>query len=399
LLKSIRAGIANGLVAAYYSLSGSRYGAAMLVSLVGHILYILTSSESFGIDHHIYQRVADHIKMADALWACGVFEGSYWPPLFPTYLAIVQNYLGESVILFRLLNLAQLTVAAILFEQMARRLIPETLARWTALLLFNSMILYFFTMYYKYELLAMFLLVVSCWAVVGRDRLSFILALMGGVSLGLAILTSGRLILFAPLVLWYIWKSSSTQRWRHTLLLAIGLLVTIGPWTARNYYCHDRLILLTTNGGINFYTGFLENASGSYERPEDFAPPYDAVALDDQSTWYRAGWEHITNDPWRALRLILMKVNLTWRIHYADNAIFYPAFWIAIFLLVRLLPPDRKHEAQLIKRLMLVHTIVHALFIARYYLCGADSAAGLSGRDGWHLSTIQTTATGQGSVI
>jgi 4-amino-4-deoxy-L-arabinose transferase-like glycosyltransferase len=39
------------------------------------------------------------------------------------------------------------------------------------------------------------------------------------------------------------------------ILLAIGALVVIAPWTARNYQQHGRLVLIASEGGITFWTG------------------------------------------------------------------------------------------------------------------------------------------------
>jgi hypothetical protein len=39
------------------------------------------------------------------------------------------------------------------------------------------------------------------------------------------------------------------------MLIAVGALIVIVPWTARNYQEHGRIVLIASEGGITFWTG------------------------------------------------------------------------------------------------------------------------------------------------
>jgi 4-amino-4-deoxy-L-arabinose transferase-like glycosyltransferase len=45
------------------------------------------------------------------------------------------------------------------------------------------------------------------------------------------------------------------RRARWAMLVAVGAILVIAPWTARNYREHQRLVLIASEGGITFWTG------------------------------------------------------------------------------------------------------------------------------------------------
>ena len=78
------------------------------------------------------------------------------------------------------------------------------------------------------------------------------LVLLSGVLGGLAALTRPLTLVF--LVLASFWLA--TYRPRHlAALLVVGALVTIGPWTVRNIREHQRFIIVSAQGGANFWIG------------------------------------------------------------------------------------------------------------------------------------------------
>ena len=73
-----------------------------------------------------------------------------------------------------------------------------------------------------------------------------------GVVGGLAALTRPAHIVFLGLVgLWLL----AARRYSWAVLVALGALATIGPWTIRNYMTYGRPVLIASEGGITFWTG------------------------------------------------------------------------------------------------------------------------------------------------
>lgn len=83
-----------------------------------------------------------------------------------------------------------------------------------------------------------------------RDRAR--LALLAGVCAGAAVLVRPSLLFFLLLAgPWWVWK----RRWVPVAALALGSLLVIGPWTARNFSEHGRFVLVASEGGVTFWTG------------------------------------------------------------------------------------------------------------------------------------------------
>ena len=76
--------------------------------------------------------------------------------------------------------------------------------------------------------------------------------LMTGVLGGLAALTRPVHVFYLIAVgAWLLLRRSV----RSAMLVAVGALVVIAPWTMRNYHEHGRLVLIASEGGITFWTG------------------------------------------------------------------------------------------------------------------------------------------------
>ncbi len=355
----------------YHGLTARRFWVAIGLSTVAHLILVLVYETHPGIDGVTYQRIARTLVETGNLFACGAFDGAYWPPLFCIYLGGLYTLFGEAQGLVMVLNVVTALAVTLVSLPYLRRIFGQAIALWSSLLFYNSMIVYFFTLYYKYELMtALFLGICLALLLADRER-SPGRTFVAGLALGLAALATGRVLALVPPLLYWIAARPGAGGWRPILLQAVlfvgGLVIMVAPWTTRNYICFDRFVPITSNSGINFYMGFNEVADGSYRHNDKWPAPYDHTPKADNATFYQGGLDYIRAHPGRAVELILRKVNIMWRIHYFDSAFFYPFFWIAVFGLHRLLGRERRSQARTIQLLFLAYTLIHCLFIARYY--------------------------------
>jgi 4-amino-4-deoxy-L-arabinose transferase-like glycosyltransferase len=73
-----------------------------------------------------------------------------------------------------------------------------------------------------------------------------------GLLAGVAVLVRPAMLFFLLLAgLWLI----ARRRWALLAALALASLAVVGPWTARNYREHGRLVLVASEGGLTFWTG------------------------------------------------------------------------------------------------------------------------------------------------
>ena len=116
------------------------------------------------------------------------------------------------------------------------------------------------------------------------------------------------------------------KRKLHKIILLVGVaLLTILPWSIRNYVVSDgRIIPLSAAGGINLWTGtsefnyrmytsttkdtYMKALADYYEFLKDYTNnyPYKTEAEWD-SHWWKRGIEEISSNPFRSTKLLLFK--------------------------------------------------------------------------------------------
>ena len=136
--------------------------------------------------------------------------------------------------------------------------------------------------------------------------------LVCGVMFGIASIVVPSVLLFAALIpIGLLWKFSSRQRWTYTAVFLVGMALSIGPVAVRNHIVGGDSVLISYNGGINFYIG--NNAD--YERTVAIGPGWEwdeLVTLQPDlhnasfrkvGYFMRRGWDYITGDTigWIAL--------------------------------------------------------------------------------------------------
>jgi 4-amino-4-deoxy-L-arabinose transferase-like glycosyltransferase len=111
--------------------------------------------------------------------------------------------------------------------------------------------------------LLLFYLAMIVWL---RDRPSPFLALIAGLLLGLGLLARFMFIGLLPITFLWLWLNRPKSLKLITVLSGLILLfalLTMLPWTVRNYRVHQRLVPVATNGGFVFWNGNNPFTTGS----------------------------------------------------------------------------------------------------------------------------------------
>ena len=163
------------------------------------------------------------------------------------------------------------------------------------------------------------------------ERPSLLAALATGVSLGLAVLCRPTFAVWAaitlPTLVWLLPRD--TRRLSMTAVVILATVMTIAPWTLRNWIQFGRPIITTTHGG---HTLALANNPEFYEHLRT-APnqPWDAedfnraalnlrlghtsaAELEDNRDGYALAWQTIRDEPWMFLRACLFRESRLWGI-------------------------------------------------------------------------------------
>lgn len=161
-----------------------------------------------------------------------------------------------------------------------------------------------------------------------------------GLSLGLATLTRATALAVLPVIFAWLWLRSKNAIWHDVikpfiLILLVAFLVIL-PWTVRNYLVHREFILISSNGGLNFWIGNNEKATGEYAFPsgtnlELFIRSLSLNEAQMDRLYYQEAFGFIHDHPRQFLRLLVRKTLYFWlfRPNIGSN---YPNAGKAVFL-------------------------------------------------------------------
>ncbi|MCS7290787.1 MAG: glycosyltransferase family 39 protein, partial [Roseiflexus sp.] len=260
-------------------------------------------------DPEEYYRAAIHILYG------GYHDTGKWlrPPVYPAFLALLLPLAGMNVAGALLLQAYVLSIGTLAFYAFGAQLFGRAVGLVTALLaaLFVPLASYASSLYA--EALFVTLLVLGL-ALLDRalTRRSIWAAFGTGATLALAALTRAVGLYLIPLAaVWIAWQArqdrrSEAQHYPLAIFLILGATLVIGPWAARNYLAHGRVILSDTNGGISMWYGTVrddaEQAAG-----EALLASVPNLA-DRQLLALQMAWENMRDDPARFLTRMRFKI-------------------------------------------------------------------------------------------
>jgi len=140
-----------------------------------------------------------------------------------------------------------------------------------------------------------------------------------GVVGGLAALTRPAHLFFLLLLgLWLLTR----RRLRDAVLIAVGALLVIAPWTVRNVREYGRFVLIASEGGITFWTGNHPLSPGEGDLAANPAIKRDNQRLraahvglspeELEVVYYREAMRAIARDPVWWMSLLVRKAFYTW---------------------------------------------------------------------------------------
>lgn len=217
---------------------------------------LYSRSGGWALDAADYDRLAQGLLAGEGYTNCG--EPTAWrPPAYPLFLAAVYALFGPSYTVVRLLQAAMGAAVVALLTGWGGRVFGARagvlsglaaafypwLIFWSSELLTESL----------YGLLAMSA-VLAWWRMSEDEPVPAWLGPVAGLAGGAACLTRPvflpALAGLAALTLLY-----RHRRWREVLAGLLCAAAVIAPWTVRNRAVLGEAVLISTNGGYNFYLG------------------------------------------------------------------------------------------------------------------------------------------------
>lgn len=135
------------------------------------------------------------------------------------------------------------------------------------------------------------------------------------VFLGAAVLLRPQSILFAPVLGYLSVRGKLRKRVVAAVLVSLGCLSIVAPWTLRNCDKMDRCVFVSANGGWNLLIGTFREGKGAWvpidgaRVPQECRNVFQEAAKDE--CFGRAGRRRILEDPWRWIALVPAKLRAT----------------------------------------------------------------------------------------
>ncbi|MFQ5807247.1 MAG: tetratricopeptide repeat protein [Phycisphaerae bacterium] len=309
--------------------------AIVLVAFVLRTIYILQLQASPYFSVHVMDPQYHH-EWARAFAAGEVFwNGPYFrAPLYPWFLGAIYWLFGpDNALAPRIVQAALGSLSCGLLYLIGRRVFSRTVG----VIAGFAAATYWVFLYYDVELLIPVLIVfldlvllrLLLWA---RDRRSLLLWGTCGFVLGLSTIARPNILLLVlALVVWIL--VLHRPDWRRAVgsatCLFVGCMLPILPITIRNYVVGDDLVLIASQGGVNFYIGNNPHSDGMSAiikgDPGQWQACYDAqIARAQQalghppmasevSRWYsRQALRFMCEQPGRAAAHMLKKLAYFW---------------------------------------------------------------------------------------
>lgn len=268
-------------------------------------------------------------------WASLIASGDIWTnapyfraPLYPFLLAGLLKLTGGLLPLVRLIQLFAGCLTLVLIYRIAMRLAGTTVAVLAAMLY----LFYPITTFLEGELL-----LDAAFTLFGLTALYFILpdgegrirSGKSGIFFALASLTRPTILIFFPIALLYLWRRSrlmpsGTSR-RLISCFIIAVLIFVAPVVIVNFVHSGQLILVSYQGGINFYIGNNPSADGMTSELPLIGQDWKLADADylahkesgrrllyasQSNFWYRKGLNFCWSDPVSAFSLYARKTYL-----------------------------------------------------------------------------------------
>jgi Tfp pilus assembly protein PilF len=289
-------------------------------------------------------------------WAQSILKGKdftngvfFRAPLYPYFLAVAYKLFGHNYFSVRLIQFIIGSLSCVLVYILGSKIFNRRVAVIAGVMAS----LYGVLIYYEGELLLpvleVFLNLLFLFACIkSRERASSKLWFLSGLLLGLSALVRPNILLVgAAIFLWIILKPTSQSKiqfpgslWKKSTLnpvyLVLGAILLILPVTLRNYIKGHDFILISSQGGMNFYLGNNPKSDGataifpggsatwwgSYEDAVRLAEKKEGRPLkpsEISNFWYKEGLNFAWSQPFQFLKLMLKKFALFWNGNELSN--------------------------------------------------------------------------------
>ncbi len=281
------------------------------------------------LDARVYHLLAEEIA-SKSFWGSEVF---FRAPLFPYILAGTYKLFGMGQLAIQIIHSLMGVATAVLAYLIAEIHFDRRIARVAGICAAIYPTLYFFESSLMPTALEVFTFTATiyCFSLYEKKHTTTALA-VAGFALAHAALARPTILSFLIVLPIWLWLLDKRQSWREVGIkvawVLLPMLVVILPVTIRNYVIEPNLVLISSQGGANFYIGNNESSDGQtvafpfgetplnrYEDHIESASRYLAEkevhhklsSAEISQYWFDRGKRFVTKEPGEAVGLLLKK--------------------------------------------------------------------------------------------
>ena len=306
---------------------------ALVAALVIRGVWIFSLEDRpYTYDGEVYDRIAVNVIEGRGFgYRPGELQ-SWRPPLYPLFLAASHAFFGGSLLLVRVLQTLMGVATVLLVYLLGKELFtqkhaPELaaliIALYPGMAIFPGLLLT--------ETLVTLLLVSALYVqsrIMGKPSISRLV--LFGVLCGLTVLCRPAFLVFAffscALLFWYELRRETPHLKRGARSVGVilsALVLTLIPWTVRNYRVHRSFVPISTNGGVLLLESNNPQASGGLLRDDTWiqeqerrfleASKKDRLSEAERSRLYtRWALAYIGTHPVHFLHLAVQRWRIFW---------------------------------------------------------------------------------------
>ena len=333
------------------------------VSFLLKLVYVIQSADALHtlipiMDTKYYDKEAIDILDGNIIRNDAFFMG----PLYPYFLAAIYGIFGRDFMIVRILQVFAGSIALVLTYLVGKELFRPSVAFVAIVML----ALYGAMTFYEGLMLMMWLgtlINIAAIYVLHRMRANsgYSKYLIAGFLLGLSALARANILVFLPVVLvWILFISGEDRRFGKALVVCFAAMLAIMPATLHNAVAGKDFVPITSNGGVNFFIGNGEEATGYFYPPRGITFETDTAtrshverifgrdmkASEISRYWFGQAWDFIKNNPDKEILLFFKKTALFFngyevpqiesfditRQKYATLRILFVNFWMILSL-------------------------------------------------------------------
>jgi tetratricopeptide (TPR) repeat protein len=297
------------------------------------------------------------------VWAQNIASGNwiggrvfFRAPFYAYFLAAVYKIFGHNYVIPRVFQHLVGSFSCVLVYLLAKKLFNRKVAIVSGLIAASYGMLWYFEDELLLDSFLVFfdlLLILSLLRARNHPQLSQ--WFVSGIILGISAITRPNILFFIPFVwLWIFLVFKKDRQFKRIVTFwgsfLVGIILIVSPITLRNLLAGGDLVMIASQGGINFYIGNNKNSDGMsaifYKQDwqyRDFQQMAEKEAnrvlkpSEISNFYYRKGIDFLLKSPSAASQLLVKKLYLFWtRFEISDNQDIY--FFRRYSWLIRTLP-------------------------------------------------------------